>query len=101
MNTIMQLRKICNHPFMFPHIEEAFAEHAGLSGGVVSGSVLHIGFPLPQTAFSLKQVFLGGRGGGGGGLCARDKVWVIKHFLRGDGRRLEEEGVRCGSSSWG
>ena len=98
MNTIMQLRKICNHPFMFPHIEEAFAEHAGLSGGVVSGSVLHTGFPLPQTAFSLKQVFLGGWGGG---LCARGKVWVIKHFLRGDGRRLEEEGVRCGSSSWG
>ena len=21
MNTIMQLRKICNHPFMFQHIE--------------------------------------------------------------------------------
>ena len=37
MNTIMQLRKICNHPFMFPHIEEAFADHAGLTGGVVSG----------------------------------------------------------------
>ncbi|XP_055342258.1 transcription activator BRG1-like [Paramacrobiotus metropolitanus] len=30
MNTIMQLRKICNHPFVFEHIEEAFAEkHAG------------------------------------------------------------------------
>lgn len=25
MNTIMQLRKICNHPFMFDHIERAFA----------------------------------------------------------------------------
>lgn len=23
MNTIMQLRKLCNHPFMFPHIEDA------------------------------------------------------------------------------
>lgn len=27
MNTIMQLRKICNHPFMFQHIEEAIAQH--------------------------------------------------------------------------
>ncbi|KAL3311593.1 hypothetical protein Ciccas_009824 [Cichlidogyrus casuarinus] len=27
MNTIMQLRKICNHPFLFPHIEQAIAEH--------------------------------------------------------------------------
>uniref|UniRef100_A0A673XTA6 SWI/SNF related BAF chromatin remodeling complex subunit ATPase 2 n=1 Tax=Salmo trutta TaxID=8032 RepID=A0A673XTA6_SALTR len=27
MNTIMQLKKICNHPYMFPHIEESFAEH--------------------------------------------------------------------------
>ncbi|KAL5967561.1 ATP-dependent helicase brm [Taenia solium] len=26
MNTIMQLRKICNHPFMFNHIEAAIAE---------------------------------------------------------------------------
>uniref|UniRef100_H2YVT5 Global transcription activator SNF2L2 n=1 Tax=Ciona savignyi TaxID=51511 RepID=H2YVT5_CIOSA len=26
MNTIMQLRKICNHPFMFRHIEESMAD---------------------------------------------------------------------------
>uniref|UniRef100_A0A8C5BVC1 SWI/SNF related BAF chromatin remodeling complex subunit ATPase 4a n=1 Tax=Gadus morhua TaxID=8049 RepID=A0A8C5BVC1_GADMO len=37
MNTIMQLRKICNHPYMFQHIEESFSEHLGYSGGVVSG----------------------------------------------------------------
>lgn len=37
MNTIMQLRKICNHPFMFPHIEESFAEGQGSSSGIVSG----------------------------------------------------------------
>ncbi|XP_022255226.1 probable global transcription activator SNF2L2 [Limulus polyphemus] len=37
MNTIMQLRKICNHPFMFQHIEEAYAEHLGISGGIVHG----------------------------------------------------------------
>ena len=39
MNTIMQLRKICNHPFMFPHIEEAYAETIGLTGGIVTGWV--------------------------------------------------------------
>ncbi|XP_018494673.2 probable global transcription activator SNF2L2 [Galendromus occidentalis] len=33
MNTIMQLRKICNHPFMFSHIEESFAEHIGNGSG--------------------------------------------------------------------
>ncbi|EDO48116.1 predicted protein [Nematostella vectensis] len=37
MNTIMQLRKICNHPFMFQHIEESIAEHLGFHGGIVTG----------------------------------------------------------------
>lgn len=37
LNSIMQLRKICNHPFMFSHIEESFAEHTGHHGGIVSG----------------------------------------------------------------
>jgi SWI/SNF-related matrix-associated actin-dependent regulator of chromatin subfamily A protein 2/4 len=32
MNTIMQLRKLCNHPFMFQHIEEAYAKHIGMPG---------------------------------------------------------------------
>ncbi|CAI9732152.1 probable global transcription activator SNF2L2 isoform X1 [Octopus vulgaris] len=41
MNTIMQLRKICNHPFMFQHIEEAFADHLGIQGGIVSGPELY------------------------------------------------------------
>ncbi|XP_067141639.1 LOW QUALITY PROTEIN: probable global transcription activator SNF2L2 [Centruroides vittatus] len=41
MNTIMQLRKICNHPFMFQHIEEAFAEHLGCSSGIVQGADLY------------------------------------------------------------
>ncbi|RWS25890.1 transcription activator BRG1-like isoform X4 [Leptotrombidium deliense] len=41
MNSIMQLRKICNHPFMFPHIEEAFADHLNVSGGVVTGPDLY------------------------------------------------------------
>ncbi|KAJ4944066.1 hypothetical protein JOQ06_012613 [Pogonophryne albipinna] len=41
MNTIMQLRKICNHPYMFHQIEESFSEHLGLSGGIVQGLDLY------------------------------------------------------------
>ncbi|XP_041084665.1 probable global transcription activator SNF2L2 isoform X1 [Polyodon spathula] len=37
MNTIMQLKKICNHPYMFQHIEESFAEHLGYPNGIISG----------------------------------------------------------------
>lgn len=37
MNTIVQLRKLCNHPFMFQHIEEKFCDHVGSGGTVVSG----------------------------------------------------------------
>ncbi|KAM7249224.1 hypothetical protein ACFE04_019451 [Oxalis oulophora] len=38
MNTIVQLRKLCNHPFMFQHIEEKYCEHIGTAGGSLSGS---------------------------------------------------------------
>jgi SWI/SNF-related matrix-associated actin-dependent regulator of chromatin subfamily A member 2/4 len=31
MNTIVQLRKLCNHPFMFQHIEEKYCDHIGVS----------------------------------------------------------------------
>ncbi|ESO94903.1 hypothetical protein LOTGIDRAFT_207958 [Lottia gigantea] len=41
MNTIMQLRKICNHPFIFQHIEEAFAEHIGIQGGIINGPEIY------------------------------------------------------------
>uniref|UniRef100_A0AAR2JKJ5 SWI/SNF related, matrix associated, actin dependent regulator of chromatin, subfamily a, member 4 n=1 Tax=Pygocentrus nattereri TaxID=42514 RepID=A0AAR2JKJ5_PYGNA len=41
MNTIMQLRKICNHPYMFQHIEESFSEHLGFTGGIVQGQDLY------------------------------------------------------------
>ncbi|KAK3089324.1 hypothetical protein FSP39_002728 [Pinctada imbricata] len=42
MNTIMQLRKICNHPFIFQHLEEAIAEHQGLgTGTAVQGADLY------------------------------------------------------------
>ncbi|KAL1500939.1 hypothetical protein ABEB36_006354 [Hypothenemus hampei] len=37
MNTIVQLRKLCNHPFMFQHIEEKWCDHIGITGGVISG----------------------------------------------------------------
>lgn len=41
MNTIMQLKKICNHPYMFQHIEESFAEHLGYPNGIINGSDLY------------------------------------------------------------
>jgi len=41
MNTIMQLRKLCNHPFMFQHIEEAYARHVGMPTDVVNGPDLY------------------------------------------------------------
>ncbi|XP_037300295.1 ATP-dependent helicase brm [Manduca sexta] len=41
MNTIVQLRKLCNHPFMFQHIEEKFCDHIGTGGGVVIGPDLY------------------------------------------------------------
>ncbi|KAG5880736.1 hypothetical protein JTB14_009146 [Gonioctena quinquepunctata] len=37
MNTIVQLRKLCNHPFMFPNIEEKYCDHVGIAGGIMSG----------------------------------------------------------------
>ncbi|CAH0558695.1 unnamed protein product [Brassicogethes aeneus] len=37
MNTIVQLRKLCNHPFMFQNIEEKYCDHVGIAGGVMSG----------------------------------------------------------------
>ena len=41
MNTIMQLRKICNHPFIFPEIEEKIAAHIGAPNGIMSGPELY------------------------------------------------------------
>lgn len=37
INTIMQLRKLCNHPFMFQNIEEKYSEHVGFTAGFVTG----------------------------------------------------------------
>ncbi|XP_047102247.1 ATP-dependent helicase brm isoform X2 [Schistocerca piceifrons] len=41
MNTIVQLRKLCNHPFMFQHIEEKYCDHVGSQTGVVTGPDLY------------------------------------------------------------
>lgn len=41
MNTIVQLRKLCNHPFMFQHIEEKYCDHVGGGSGVVTGPDLY------------------------------------------------------------
>ena len=38
MNTIVQLRKICNHPYLFQTIEEALCEHFGLHTTYMTGS---------------------------------------------------------------
>ncbi|UJR09679.1 hypothetical protein I4U23_013913 [Adineta vaga] len=41
MNTIMQLRKICNHPFMFNEIEEKISQHFNYGSGVCLGADLY------------------------------------------------------------
>ncbi|XP_046992487.1 ATP-dependent helicase brm-like [Schistocerca americana] len=41
LNIIMQLRKLCNHPFMFQHIEKAYCDHIGYQGTVVTGPDLY------------------------------------------------------------
>ncbi|KAL0276318.1 UNVERIFIED_CONTAM: hypothetical protein PYX00_003911 [Menopon gallinae] len=41
MNTIVQLRKLCNHPFMFQQIEEKYCDHVGAAAGVISGPDLY------------------------------------------------------------
>ncbi|GLH08877.1 ATP-dependent helicase brm [Gryllus bimaculatus] len=41
MNTIVQLRKLCNHPFMFQNIEEKYCDHIGSQSGVVTGPDLY------------------------------------------------------------
>ncbi|CAF3394516.1 unnamed protein product [Rotaria sp. Silwood1] len=41
MNTIMQLRKICNHPFMFNELEEKIGDHLNYANGVCNGADLY------------------------------------------------------------
>jgi hypothetical protein len=37
MNILMQLRKICNHPFMFHELEEKLSQHFNYTNGVCMG----------------------------------------------------------------
>ncbi|CAF1072530.1 unnamed protein product [Adineta steineri] len=41
MNTIMQLRKICNHPFMFNELEERLSKYFNYTNGVCMGADLY------------------------------------------------------------
>lgn len=33
-NTVMQLRKICNHPYLFDHVEDSLQRHYNAMGTV-------------------------------------------------------------------
>lgn len=55
MNTIVQLRKLCNHPFMFQAIEEKYCEHVGTqSSGVITGYVIYLPLSLRNLCISHK-----------------------------------------------
>jgi SWI/SNF-related matrix-associated actin-dependent regulator of chromatin subfamily A protein 2/4 len=41
MNTIMQLRKICNHPFIFQDIEDKLSVHMGYQNGIINGPEIY------------------------------------------------------------
>ena len=41
MNTIMQLRKICNHPFIFAELEDKLSQYLGYPNGIISGPELY------------------------------------------------------------
>lgn len=55
MNTIVQLRKLCNHPFMFQHIEEKFCDHLGVGGSVVTG---YVKYKKTQPFTPLRSIYL-------------------------------------------
>ena len=41
MNTIMQLRKICNHPFIFAELEDKLSQYLGYPNGIINGPELY------------------------------------------------------------
>lgn len=57
MNTIVQLRKLCNHPFMFQNIEEKYCDHVGMAGGVISGWVQFAHALSHDFVTALQQLF--------------------------------------------
>ncbi len=51
----MQLRKICNHPFMFNELEEKIGQHLNYTNGVCSGyekRKFPCFFPIKRILFS-------------------------------------------------
>nr|AML25530.1 ATP-dependent chromatin remodeler brahma [Euschistus heros] len=65
MNTIVQLRKLCNHPFMFHHIEEKYCDHVGQNNVVtgpdlfrVSGKFEFLDRILPKLKATSHRVLL-------------------------------------------
>lgn len=65
MNTIVQLRKLCNHPFMFQVIEEKYCDHIGTHGMVqgpdlyrVSGKFELLDRILPKLKMTGHRVLL-------------------------------------------
>ncbi|XP_010211435.1 PREDICTED: transcription activator BRG1, partial [Tinamus guttatus] len=102
MNTIMQLRKICNHPYMFQHIEESFSEHLGFTGGIVQGLDLYrasgkfelLDRILPKLRATNHKVLL---------FCQMTSLMTIMEdyfayrgfkYLRLDGERIPRAGLR-------
>lgn len=100
MNTLMQLRKICNHPFMFDHIEMAFMNNSHFHG--VSGPDLYraagkfelLDRVLPKLRMSKHRVLM---------FCQMTRLmdimedyfkWKDLRYLRLDGTtKSEERGV--------
>lgn len=58
MNTIMQLRKICNHPYMFQHIEVRPGAGAGAAGPPISRRRLSLTDGLCKASGFLPEGFL-------------------------------------------
>ena len=54
MNTIMQLRKICNHPFIFQDIEEKLSIHLGYPSGIINGPDIYRASGKCSRIFFLK-----------------------------------------------
>lgn len=100
MNTIMQLRKICNHPFMFEHIEMAFSSnphHHGTTGADLyrsAGKFELLDRTLPKLRMSKHRVLM---------FCQMTKLmdimedylkWRDFRYLRLDGStKADERGV--------
>lgn len=64
MNTIMQLRKICNHPFIFPPIEEAFMK------GLAQIEYVSVNYLLLAVLWTVLEDFL---------FSKMEKAWFLSN----------------------